>query len=119
MLDGHPPYKQLLTHGFCVDQNGEKMSKSKGNIVRPQEISESSRRILRLWVASTDYSGELRLGPTILNRVVESYRRIRNTLRFLLANTSDFPPRPISFRLKSSSNSTAGRSPSRRSFRTK
>ena len=91
MLDGHPPYKQLLTHGFCVDQNGEKMSKSKGNIVRPQEISEKfGAEILRLWVASTDYSGELRLGPTILNRVVESYRRIRNTLRFLLANTSDF-----------------------------
>ena len=91
MLDGRPPYKQLLTHGFCVDQNGEKMSKSKGNIVRPQEISEKfGAEILRLWVASTDYSGELRLGPTILNRVVESYRRIRNTLRFLLANTSDF-----------------------------
>ena len=91
MLDGRPPYNQLLTHGFCVDEKGEKMSKSKGNIVRPQEISDKfGAEILRLWVASTDYSGELRLGPTILNRVVESYRRIRNTLRFLLANTSDF-----------------------------
>ena len=91
MLDGRPPYNQLLTHGFCVDEKGEKMSKSKGNVVRPQEISDRfGAEILRLWGASTDYSGELRLGPTILNRVVESYRRIRNTLRFLLANTSDF-----------------------------
>ncbi|MDO5532078.1 isoleucine--tRNA ligase [Sutterella sp.] len=94
MLDGRPPYDQLLTHGFCVDEKGEKMSKSKGNIVRPQEISDKyGAEILRLWTASTDYSGELRLGPTILNRVVESYRRIRNTLRFLLANTSDFDPK--------------------------
>ena len=91
MLDGRPPYNQLLTHGFCVDEKGEKMSKSKGNVVRPQEINDKyGAEILRLWVASTDYSGELRLGPTIINRVVESYRRIRNTLRFLLANTSDF-----------------------------
>ena len=93
MLDGHPPYRQLLTHGFVVDEKGEKMSKSKGNIVRPQEIAEKfGAEILRLWVASTDYSGELRLGQTILKRVVESYRRVRNTLRFLLANTSDFDP---------------------------
>ena len=91
MLDGQPPYRQLLTHGFCVDEKGEKMSKSKGNIVRPQEISDKyGAEILRLWVASADYSGEMRIGPTILKRVVESYRRIRNTLRFLLANTSDF-----------------------------
>ena len=83
--------KEKTLEGFCVDEKGEKMSKSKGNIVRPQEISDKfGAEILRLWVASTDYSGELRLGPTILNRVVESYRRIRNTLRFLLANTSDF-----------------------------
>ncbi|EJX02470.1 isoleucyl-tRNA synthetase [gut metagenome] len=91
MLDGVPPYKMLLTHGFVVDEKGEKMSKSKGNIVRPQEIAEKyGAEILRLWVASSDYSGEIRLGQTILKRVVESYRRIRNTLRFLLANTSDF-----------------------------
>lgn len=91
MLDGRPPYKQLLTHGFCVDENGEKMSKSKGNTIQPQEINNQfGAEILRLWVASTDYSGELRIGPTILKRVVESYRRLRNTLRFLLANTSDF-----------------------------
>lgn len=91
MIDGRAPYKMLLTHGFVVDEKGEKMSKSKGNVVRPQEVSEKfGAEILRLWVASTDYSGELRLGQTILKRVVESYRRMRNTLRFLLANTSDF-----------------------------
>ena len=91
MIDGRPPYNALLTHGFTVDENGEKMSKSKGNIVRPQEISDKyGAEILRLWVASTDYTGEMRLGQTILKGVVDSYRRIRNTLRFLLANTSDF-----------------------------
>lgn len=91
MIDGRAPYKMLLTHGFVVDEKGEKMSKSKGNVVRPQEVSEKfGAEILRLWVASTDYSGELRLGQTILKRIVESYRRVRNTLRFLLANTSDF-----------------------------
>ena len=91
MIDGRAPYKMLLTHGFVVDEKGEMMSKSKGNVVRPQEVSEKfGAEILRLWVASTDYSGELRLGQTILKRVVESYRRVRNTLRFLLANTSDF-----------------------------
>ena len=91
MIDGRAPYKMLLTHGFVVDEKGEKMSKSKGNVVRPQEVSEKfGAEILRLWVASTDYSCELRLGQTILKRVVESYRRVRNTLRFLLANTSDF-----------------------------
>ena len=91
MIDGRAPYKMLLTHGFVVDEKGEKMSKSKGNVVRPQEVSEKfGAEIVRFWVASTDYSGELRLGQTILKRVVESYRRVRNTLRFLLANTSDF-----------------------------
>lgn len=91
MIDGRPPYNALLTHGFTVDENGEKMSKSKGNIVRPQEISDKfGAEILRLWVASTDYTGEMRLGKTILKGVVDAYRRIRNTLRFLLANTSDF-----------------------------
>lgn len=90
MTNGIPPYKQLLTHGFVVDEKGEKMSKSKGNIVRPQEIIEKfGAEILRLWVASTDYSGELRYGDTIVKHVIENYRRVRNTLRFLLANTSD------------------------------
>ncbi|MCD6041751.1 MAG: ileS [Burkholderiales bacterium] len=91
MLDGAPPYKGLLTHGFVVDGEGRKMSKSKGNVVAPQQVSNSlGAEILRLWVASTDYSGELFISNEILKRVVEGYRRLRNTLRFLLANTSDF-----------------------------
>jgi isoleucyl-tRNA synthetase len=91
MLNGVPPYKGLLTHGFVVDGEGRKMSKSKGNVIVPQQVSSSlGAEILRLWVASTDYSGELFISNEILKRVVESYRRIRNTLRFLLANTSDF-----------------------------
>ncbi|WP_343586794.1 isoleucine--tRNA ligase [Herbaspirillum sp.] len=93
MLNGRAPYKALLTHGFVVDGEGKKMSKSKGNVVAPQKVSDSlGAEILRLWVASTDYSGELSISDEILKRVVESYRRIRNTLRFLLANTSDFDP---------------------------
>ena len=91
MMHGAPPYKALLTHGFTVDGHGRKMSKSKGNTVSPQEVSGTlGAEILRLWVAATDYSGELSISPEILKRVVESYRRIRNTLRFLLANTADF-----------------------------
>jgi len=91
MMNGVPPYRSLLTHGFVVDGEGRKMSKSKGNTVAPQEVSSTlGAEILRLWVASTDYSGELSISNEILKRVVESYRRIRNTLRFLLANTSDF-----------------------------
>jgi isoleucyl-tRNA synthetase len=91
MLNGVPPYRSLLTHGFVVDGEGRKMSKSRGNTVAPQEVSSTlGAEILRLWVASTDYSGELSISNEILKRVVESYRRIRNTLRFLLANTSDF-----------------------------
>jgi len=91
MLDGHPPYRSLLTHGFVVAGDGRKMSKSLGNVMAPQKISGTlGAEILRLWVASTDYSGELSISDEILKRVVESYRRVRNTLRFLLANTSDF-----------------------------
>ena len=91
MTDGVPPYKALLTHGFVIDLEGRKMSKSKGNTMAPQEISGTlGAEILRLWVASGDFSGELTISSEILKRVVESYRRIRNTLRFLLANTSDF-----------------------------
>jgi isoleucyl-tRNA synthetase len=93
MLDGHPPYRSLLTHGFVVAGDGRKMSKSLGNTMAPQKISGTlGAEILRLWVASADYSGELSISDEILKRVVESYRRIRNTLRFLLANTSDFDP---------------------------
>src|SRR6185437_14543715 len=91
MLNGVPPYKALLTHGFVVDGEGRKMSKSKGNVVAPQKVSNTlGAEILRLWVGATDYSGELSISDEILKRVVESYRRIRNTLRFLMANTSDF-----------------------------
>jgi isoleucyl-tRNA synthetase len=90
-LNGRAPYKNLLTHGFAVDGQGKKMSKSLGNVVLPQKVSDTlGAEILRLWVGSTDYSGELSISDEILKRVVESYRRIRNTLRFLLANTSDF-----------------------------
>jgi isoleucyl-tRNA synthetase len=90
-LNGRAPYKSLLTHGFTVDGEGKKMSKSLGNTLAPQKISDSlGAEIIRLWVATTDYSGELSISEEILKRVVESYRRIRNTLRFLLANTADF-----------------------------
>jgi isoleucyl-tRNA synthetase len=91
MMDGRAPYDELLTHGFVVDANGRKMSKSVGNVVSPQIVSEKmGAEILRLWTGASDYSGELSIGDEILKRVVESYRRIRNTLRFLMANTSDF-----------------------------
>jgi isoleucyl-tRNA synthetase len=93
MLNGVPPYKALLTHGFVVDGEGRKMSKSKGNVVAPQKVAGTlGAEILRLWVGATDYSGELSISDEILKRVVESYRRIRNTLRFLMANTADFDP---------------------------
>ena len=90
-IDGRAPFKALLTHGFVVDGKGLKMSKSMGNVIAPQKVSDTlGADILRLWTAATDYSGELNISDEILKRVVESYRRIRNTLRFLLANTSDF-----------------------------
>jgi isoleucyl-tRNA synthetase len=92
-IDGRAPYDALLTHGFVVDGHGHKMSKSKGNVIAPQKVMDTwGADILRLWVASTDYSGELSISDEILKRVVESYRRIRNTLRFLLANLADFDP---------------------------
>ena len=90
-IDGRAPYESLLTHGFVVDGSGHKMSKSKGNVVAPQKVMDQyGADILRLWVASTDYSGELTISDEILKRVAEGYRRIRNTLRFLLANLGDF-----------------------------
>jgi isoleucyl-tRNA synthetase len=93
MINGVPPYKALLTHGFVVDGQGRKMSKSLGNVIAPQKVADTlGAEIIRLWVTSTDYSGELSLSDEILKRVVESYRRLRNTLRFLLANVSDFDP---------------------------
>ncbi|HSB21876.1 MAG TPA: isoleucine--tRNA ligase [Burkholderiaceae bacterium] len=88
------PYRGLLTHGFTVDGQGRKMSKSLGNGIEPQAVSSKlGAEIIRLWVAATDYSGDLAIDDKILARVVDAYRRIRNTLRFLLANTSDFDPR--------------------------
>jgi len=90
-IDGRAPFRGLLTHGFAVDGQGRKMSKSLGNVIAPQKVMDTlGADILRLWVATTDYSGELSISDEILRRVVESYRRIRNTLRFLLANLDDF-----------------------------
>ena len=90
-ITGEAPYRALLTHGFVVDGQGYKMSKSKGNVIAPQKIMDQyGADILRLWVASTDYSGELNISDEIMKRVSESYRRIRNTLRFLCANLDDF-----------------------------
>ncbi len=93
MMNGVPPYKAILTHGFVIDMEGRKMSKSKGTGMAPQQVAGTlGAEILRLWIGSSDYSAELTISNEILKRVVESYRRIRNTLRFLLANTSDFDP---------------------------
>jgi isoleucyl-tRNA synthetase len=93
-LYGRAPYKGLLTHGFATDGQGRKMSKSLGNTVAPQEvIGKLGAEIVRLWVGATDYSGDLNIDDKILARVVDSYRRIRNTLRFLMANISDFDHR--------------------------
>jgi isoleucyl-tRNA synthetase len=90
---GRAPYRQVLTHGFVVDEDGRKMSKSLGNTVAPQDvIQQSGAEILRLWVAMVDYREEIRLGRQILARVVEAYRKIRNTLRYLAANLYDFDP---------------------------
>lgn len=92
-MEGKPPYKSLLTHGFTVDETGRKMSKSLGNVIVPQEVTEKmGADILRLWVASTDYSGEISVSQQILQRSADSYRRIRNTARFLLANLAGFEP---------------------------
>ena len=92
-MNGQAPYKQVLTHGFTVDSAGRKMSKSIGNTIAPQEVfKEYGADILRLWVASTDYRGEMTVSKEILKRVADSYRRIRNTARFLLSNLSGFNP---------------------------
>jgi isoleucyl-tRNA synthetase len=92
-LEGRAPYRGLLTHGFTVDSQGRKMSKSLKNGIEPQEVSSKlGAEIIRLWVAASDYSGDIAGDDKILARVVDAYRRIRNTLRFMLANTSDFDP---------------------------
>jgi isoleucyl-tRNA synthetase len=91
---GKAPYKTVLTHGFTVDGNGKKMSKSLGNVMSPQEVvNKLGADILRLWVASTDYTSEMTVSDQILNRTADSYRRIRNTVRFLLANINGFEPK--------------------------
>lgn len=91
VTNGHPPFKALVTHGFVVDSQGLKMSKSKGNVVDPQEVANKSGiEILRLWSVYEDYGQDLSCGQTELERVTETYRRIRNTMRFLLGTLSDF-----------------------------
>jgi isoleucyl-tRNA synthetase len=90
---GHAPYRQVLTHGFVVDEQGRKMSKSIGNVVAPQAIIKNSgAEVLRLWVAMVDARDEMRIGKEILDRTVEAYRKIRNTCRYLLSNLYDFDP---------------------------
>ncbi|QXO73298.1 isoleucine--tRNA ligase [Morganella morganii] len=92
-MKGKAPYREVLTHGFTVDGQGRKMSKSLGNTVSPQDVmNKLGADILRLWVASTDYSGEIAVSDEILKRSADSYRRIRNTARFLLANLNGFNP---------------------------
>ena len=91
---GKAPYKTVLTHGFTVDGDGKKMSKSLGNVMSPQDVvNKLGGDILRLWVASTDYTSEMTVSDQILNRTADSYRRIRNTVRFLLANINGFEPK--------------------------
>ena len=90
---GRPPYREVLTHGFLIDLEGRKMSKSVGNAISPQEvIKESGAEIIRLWVGSTEFTEELRVSKEILTRVVDSYRKLRNTCRILVANLYDFDP---------------------------
>jgi isoleucyl-tRNA synthetase len=90
---GKAPYKAVLTHGFTVDANGMKMSKSKGNVIAPQKVVNNlGADIIRLWVASADYTAEMNVSDDILKQTADSYRRIRNTARYLLSNLSDFNP---------------------------
>ena len=92
-INDHAPYKQVLTHGFTVDKDGKKMSKSKGNVVAPQDISNKyGADILRLWISAADYRYEMTVSDEIISRTSDSYRRIRNTSRFLLANLNGFNP---------------------------
>lgn len=92
-INGHAPYKGLLTHGFVLDGEGRKMSKSLGNVIIPQKVMDQyGADILRMWVASVDYTGDVRISMDMLKQVSESYRKIRNTLRFLHGNVSDFNP---------------------------
>jgi isoleucyl-tRNA synthetase len=90
---GNPPYKMVLTHGFVVDGEGRKMSKSVGNVIPPQQVIDRyGAEILRLWVAAEDYTDDIRISEEILKQLAEAYRRIRNTMRFMLGNLYDFDP---------------------------
>ena len=92
-LDEKPPFREVLTHGFVVDSEGRKMSKSLGNVISPQEIiKDYGADILRLWVASSDYNEDIRISFSLLSRIAEAYRKIRNTARFILSNLYDFDP---------------------------
>jgi isoleucyl-tRNA synthetase len=92
-MNGVAPYKQVLTHGFTVDSEGKKMSKSAGNVIAPQAVMKDlGADVLRLWVAATDYRGEMNVSLDILKQTTDGYRRLRNTARFLLSNLNDFDP---------------------------
>ena len=105
-VNGHAPYKRVLTHGFTLDEKGRKMSKSLGNVVDPAVLVEGGRNekqepaygadVLRLWVSSVDYSADVPLGPGIVKQLADVYRKVRNTARYLLGNLHDFDPRPVS-----------------------
>jgi len=93
-IDGVPPYKNVLTHGFVVDGSGKKMSKSLGNVITPEQVMKKyGADILRLWVASSDYTEDIRLSDEILKRLADAYRKIRNTYKYLLSNLYDFDPK--------------------------
>ena len=105
-VNGHAPYKRVLTHGFTLDEKGRKMSKSLGNVVDPAVLVEGGKNekqepaygadVLRLWVSSVDYSADVPLGPGIVKQLADVYRKVRNTARYLLGNLHDFDPRPQS-----------------------
>ena len=98
---GVAPYKTVLTHGYTVDAEGKKLSKSKGNYVALDKlVNQHGADILRLWVASTDYRHEVSISDEIIKRNADAYRRIRNTARFLLANLCDFDPAMIALKPK-------------------
>src|SRR6202790_5175994 len=93
-MHGRAPYRGVLTHGFTVDENGRKMSKSLGNILAPQKLTSTlGADVIRLWVAATDYANEMSVSEEIFKRIGDSYRRMRNTLRFLLGNLHAFDPK--------------------------
>jgi isoleucyl-tRNA synthetase len=101
-VTGKAPFQTLLTHGFVLDEHGRKMSKSLGNVIEPSLVINGGKDktkdpaygvdVLRLWVAATDYTSDINIGSTILNKVAEAHRKIRNTLRFALTNLGDFTP---------------------------